>query len=113
MNFLSRVARFLFWLVVVSWTVALAQKLVTWMLRDAAKDARGNANGPGADVRRSAGTAQSEPAARKLVRDPVCGMHVAEGLAVPLRKGAEILHFCSTACRDKYATNTRSMAAHG
>jgi YHS domain-containing protein len=49
------------------------------------------------------------------VRDPVCGMHVAEVLAVPLRESGELVHFCSTACRDKYLSEsgTRRMAANG
>jgi YHS domain-containing protein len=41
---------------------------------------------------------------RHLVRDPVCGMHLAEVLAIPLRDRGELLHFCSVACRDKYAS---------
>jgi hypothetical protein len=40
-------------------------------------------------------------------------MHVAEGLAVPLREGTEILHFCSAACRDKYLSGTKRLAANG
>jgi len=34
-------------------------------------------------------------AARRLVRDPVCGVHVDETLSIPLREGGELLHFCS------------------
>ena len=33
MNFIARVIRFLFWLVVVSWGVALLKRLVGWMVR--------------------------------------------------------------------------------
>jgi len=49
------------------------------------------------------------------VRDPVCGMHVAEVLAVPLRESGALVHFCSTACRDKYVSGsgTQRMAANG
>ena len=54
----------------------------------------------------------SDATARKLVRDPVCGMHIAEGLALPLRQGSEILHFCSAECRDKYLSETRKFAAN-
>ena len=50
--------------------------------------------------------------ARKLVRDPVCGLHVAEVLALPLRQDGELLHFCSAACRDKYVGQTRKIAAN-
>jgi hypothetical protein len=40
-------------------------------------------------------------------------MHVAEVLAVPLRESGELVHFCSTACRDKYVSSTERMAANG
>jgi len=40
-----------------------------------------------------------------LVQDPVCKTYVAQRSAVPLRQGAEILYFCSEACRDRYLQN--------
>lgn len=52
-------------------------------------------------------------AARRLVRDPICGMHVDETLSIPLRDRGELLHFCSIACRDAYAANTKKLAANG
>jgi len=54
----------------------------------------------------------NETVARKLVRDPVCGMHIAEVLALPLRQDGEILHFCSAECRDKYISGARKFAAN-
>ncbi len=105
MSFLSRIVRFLFWLLVISWSVALLRRLVGWMLRDAA----GN---PSQDTR-GRDTLHVEGAARRLVRDPVCGMHVAEEVAIPLRKGGELVHFCSMACRDIYARQARKIAANG
>jgi len=54
--------------------------------------------------------------ALRLVRDPVCGVYVAEVLAIPLREGTQTVHFCSIACRDKYAGGrgmTEKMAANG
>jgi hypothetical protein len=78
MNLISRVIRFLFWLLVLSWSVALLRRLVAWMLRG------GTAAQPtqGVDV---AGGSEAAGMARRLVRDPVCGAHVAEVLAIPLR----------------------------
>lgn len=115
MNLISRVIRFLFWLLVLSWSVALLRRLVAWMLRG------GTAAQPtqGVDV---AGGAEAVGMARRLVRDPVCGAHVAEVLAIPLREGGELLHFCSIACRDEYLlanagknkdTNAKKIAATG
>jgi YHS domain-containing protein len=37
-----------------------------------------------------------------MVRDPVCGTFVLPERAVVLAEGPTRLHFCSTACRDKY-----------
>jgi len=114
MNFLGKVMRFLFWLLVVSWSVALLRRVLAWMLRGAMpaqtdQDAAGSSAGPGA----GADGAQGGLAARRLVRDPVCGTHVAEVLAIPLREGGELVHFCSVACRDKYVSGAKRMAANG
>jgi hypothetical protein len=116
MDFLARMMRFLFWVLIVSWSVALLRRMLAWMVRgamptqvdqDAARSAAGGGVGQGSDE------AQSGVAARRLVRDPVCGMHVAEVLAVPLRESGELVHFCSVACRDKYVKSTERMAANG
>jgi YHS domain-containing protein len=50
--------------------------------------------------------------ARKLVRDPICGMHMAETIAIPLRNGNELLHFCSAECRNKYLEGAQKLAAN-
>jgi YHS domain-containing protein len=94
MNLFTRVARFLLWLIFVSWSVSLLRRLIGWMLRDAA-------------------AAPIAATARRLVRDPVCGMHVDETLSIPWREGDQLFHFCSPACRDAYAINTRKFATNG
>ncbi len=104
MNFLSRIVKFLFWLLVVSWGLRLLRRIVGSMLRD-----------PTAPTPQSAAASAGIPApatARRLVRDPVCGMHVDETLSIPLREGGELLHFCSPACRDAHAVSTRKFAAN-
>jgi YHS domain-containing protein len=105
MSFLSRIVRFLFWLLVVSWSVALLRRVVSWMLRNAAGNP--SQEGHGQDSMHAGG------AARRLVRDPVCGTHVAEEVAIPLREGRELVHFCSPACRDTYVGQARKIAANG
>jgi hypothetical protein len=112
MDFLARIFRFLFWLLIVSWSVALLRRVLARMLHGAmpAQDATGSAAGGG--VGTESDNAQSGVSARRLVRDPVCGMHVAEVLAVPLRESGELVHFCSVACRDKYVNGTQRMAAN-
>lgn len=109
MNFIERVLRFLFWLLVLSWSVWLLKKALGWMLNKAV--------GPGPEAgygtEKATGNAQDALTARKLVRDPVCGVYVAEVLAIPMREGGELVHFCSTECRDKYAANMQRVAANG
>ena len=93
--------RFVFWVVVLSWGVALLRRLVQRMGHHGTAESQAPVDVP------------TDAMARKLVRDPVCGMHIAEVLALPLRQDGDLLHFCSTACRDKYQSETREMAANG
>jgi YHS domain-containing protein len=104
MNFLSRIVQFLFWVIVVTWGLRLLRWFFSGSLRQGQSQA-GSANTTEPD-----GTPGAN---RRLVRDPVCGMHVAEVLAIPLREGLEVVHFCSTHCRDEYVTGTRKFAANG
>jgi YHS domain-containing protein len=113
MNLLARVMKFLFWLLIVSWSVALLRRVLAWMLRGAVPAAETDRDAAGARVGSESGDTQNGVAARRLVRDPVCGMHVAEVLAVPLRDSGGLLHFCSSACRDKYVNGRQRMAANG
>jgi hypothetical protein len=105
MSFLSRMLRFLFWLLIVSWSVALLRRAIRWMLRRAMV-----APSQGAD---KVGAPQDAGPSRRLVRDPVCGTHVAQEVSIPLREGSELVHFCSTACRDAYTGSARQFAANG
>ena len=98
MSFIGRMLKYLFWLLVVSWGVTLLRRLVNKMGEGAA----GHADP--IDVPNGAVN-------QKLVRDPVCGVHLAETLALPLREGGQVLHFCSTACRDKYLNGTQQISA--
>jgi hypothetical protein len=113
MNFLARIMKFLFWLLMVSWSVALLRRVLAWMLRGAMPAAQAGQDTAGAGVGWRSGDTQNGVAARRLVRDPVCGLHVAEVLAVPLRESGELLHFCSLACRDEYVNGRQRMAANG
>ena len=72
MTFIARILRFLFWVLIVSWSVSLLRRLV-------------NSMGAGATGRQEPIDVPSDAVSRKLVRDPVCGMHLAEGLAIAER----------------------------
>jgi YHS domain-containing protein len=101
MTFLGRIVRFLFWLLVVSWSAWLLRRLFRGALQNSASTVqRGSAQASGS-------------LARRLVRDPVCGMHVDETLSIPFREGNELLHFCSIACRDAYVVGVKKFAANG
>ena len=97
MSFLGRILRFLFWVLLVSWAVKLLGR------------AMGGANPHPAEPR----GANPEPAAggKRLVKDPICGMHMAEELALPLQANGEVLHFCSEECRAKYQGSMARRAA--
>jgi len=82
MTFLANILRYLFWLLVVSWSAALLRRLVQRMGREVGRSQ------PYVDV-------PGDELGRKLVRDPVCGLHV-----------------CSAACRDKYIKESRKLAAN-
>ena len=66
-------------------------------------------------ARRESAPASGQPAAssRRLVRDPVCGVHIAEERAIPLRVRGEVVHFCSVTCRDQYVATEQKFAANG
>jgi YHS domain-containing protein len=102
MTFLARLIRFLFWVVIVSWGVRLAGRLISGLLP------------PGRPREPLQPTADSnaEQSGRLLVRDPICGVHIAEVLAIPLRTNGQLLHFCSLTCRDAYLNSSHKLAAN-
>jgi uncharacterized protein len=100
MTFIARLLRFLFWVVVLTWAMSLLRRLVNRM--------QAGARGEKRDI-----DLPSDSFSQKLVRDPVCGMHIAPGLALTVRRGGETVHFCSPECRDKYLGNTQKFVANG
>lgn len=104
MAFLARIVRFLFWLLVISWGA--------WLLRRVFGSLLQNATSPPQPANVS-GEPPAPNLTRRLVRDPVCGMHVDEGLSIPMRDGEQLLHFCSIACRDAYVVSSKKFAASG
>jgi hypothetical protein len=101
MNFLSRIVRYLFWVIVAVWGMRLLRWIFGVALRNASPVA-GSSRAP-----------EMPHQNRRLVRDPVCGTHVAELLSIPLREGSETVHFCSEQCREKYMAGLRRYAANG
>ena len=100
MEILTRILRFLFWLVVLSWGVSLLRRLFGRGSREGSPAGRGQ-------------PVPEAPGGKRLVRDPVCGMHVAEELAISAKTGNGLVHFCSAECRDRYLRETEKLAANG
>jgi hypothetical protein len=99
MTFLVRMIRLLFWIVIVSWAFRILGQVVSSLLR------AGQSRIP-SEPARDLDTTQGA----RLVRDPVCGVHIAEVLAIPLRENGELLHFCSMTCRDTHLHTSRKLA---
>jgi YHS domain-containing protein len=51
---------------------------------------------------RSTPPAPREQSGGELKKDPVCGTFVAVASSIKRNVDGEVIHFCSTACRDKY-----------
>ncbi len=47
------------------------------------------------------------PLQGELKKDPVCGTYVSTASSVKKTLNGEVVHFCSEACRDKYAAEPR------
>jgi len=101
MGFLGRLFRFVFWVLIVSWVIKLIGRLLTGGSR------------PGSAPEAATATSNdSEPRGKRLVKDPVCGMHMAEELALPLSANGETQYFCSEDCRAKYENSVLRRAAN-
>ena len=96
-NFLVRLIQFILWLIVATW---LGRKLLGWLFDPAASAA---ANQPGSHrvPRREA---------KKLFRDPVCGMHVSAEIAQTFEQGGQTQYFCSAKCREQFRIEQRQAA---
>src|SRR4030081_2393335 len=70
MTFLARFVRFLFWLLVASWAASLLRSFVGWIL--------GNATTARQTSTEASTPVEGRQLGRRLVRDPICGMHVDE-----------------------------------
>jgi YHS domain-containing protein len=99
MTFIARILRFVFWVLIVSWSLSLLRRLVNSM------GAAGTNRNEPLDVPSSA-------VGRKLVRDPVCGMHLAENLALVERSGGQPVYFCSEECRKTFLGEPKKFAAN-
>jgi YHS domain-containing protein len=92
MGLFSRLIRFVFWVLIVTWVVKLLGKFL----------AAGNRQEP----------EEQDRSGKRLVRDPICGMHMAEELALAIDANGETQYFCSEECRAKYENSILRRAAN-
>lgn len=97
---LARIVRFLFWTVFIGWAVWLIGRVIAWVLGARPRQA----------MESPEGTAAGEPRSQRLFRDPWCGTHVSEEIALAVPQGGQTLHFCSAECRDRYLGAQRHAA---
>ncbi|HXV86347.1 MAG TPA: hypothetical protein VD793_06595 [Gemmatimonadales bacterium] len=93
MQILARIFYFIFWVVIVTW---LFRGVFGWLF---GRKSRQRVPAPG--------RAQTPPAARTLYRDPVCGTHVSPDISQRFEHEGQVLHFCSTECRERYRAGLR------
>ena len=93
MKYLERFLRYVFWVAVTA--------VITWIAKKVFASVAQN------QMRNSRPTQESAPhsgKAKKLFKDPVCGMYVAEDISqtISLGQDTETLHFCSRDCMERY-----------
>lgn len=87
MGFILRLIRFLAWVLFATW---MGRKLLAWLFGSEEK------------ARERAMPRPNTGTMRQLHRDPVCGTHVPEGIAVTLEHRGQMQYFCSPECREKF-----------
>ncbi len=100
MSFLGRIFRFLFWVLILSWVVKLLGRAIS-------------GSGQQAPTANTNGARETETATsgKRLLKDPICGMHIAEELALPVTANGETHYFCSPECRAKFASSLAERAS--
>jgi YHS domain-containing protein len=97
--------RFVILLLVLWWVFTLLRSVIAWIF-GSARSQQGQPNS-------WTGQQQPQADAHRLVRDPVCNVHVPQSRALPLKDREEVLYFCSATCRDRYIEGTKKAAANG
>jgi YHS domain-containing protein len=100
MGFFVRLIRLVFWVLIVSWVIQTVARLF------------GGRNRPATPQAHSAGDEQPAIGRKRLVKDPICGMHLAEELALPVSANGETQFFCSPECRAKYESSVLRRVAN-
>lgn len=73
--------------------------VIFWLIRGLLKSVFSSMRSTVAEVPKATPTTH---AGGELKKDPVCGTYVSVDTSVTKKINGEFVHFCSTACRDKY-----------
>ena len=94
--------RLIFELILTVVVLTVLKSIVGIVLRGFSQAMKPDSTAPGAGPRPS----QQVPLTGELKKDPVCGTYISTATSVKEKVGGEVLHFCSTACRDKYVASS-------
>lgn len=100
MGLLGRLIRFVLWVLLFSWVIKLLGRMLD-----------GSSNAPVGQAGAAPGN-DMPVNGKRLVKDPVCGMHLAQELALPMNANGETQYFCSQECREKYESSVLRRAAN-
>lgn len=90
--------RLIFELILTVVVLTVLKSVVGIVLRGFSQAMKPDSTTPGAGPRSS----NQVPLTGELKKDPVCGTYIATNTSIQEKIGGQVVHFCSTACRDKY-----------
>lgn len=94
--------RLIFELLLTVVVLTVLKSIVGIVLRGVSQAMKPGSTPPGAGPQPS----NQVPLTGELKKDPVCGTYIATATSIKEKVGGEVLHFCSTACRDKYVASS-------
>ena len=85
---------------------------IFWVLRHVVRSFLARVSGPLSSGPHSRSRVRSSPAATtvtgKMIKDPQCGMYVAEDLAVQTQVEGTTIYFCSEECHIRYVSELKN-----
>ena len=94
--------RLIFELILTVVVLTVLKSILGIVLRGVSQAMKPGSAAPGSEPRPS----NQVPLTGELKKDPVCGTYIATTTSIKEKVGGQVLHFCSTACRDKYVASS-------
>jgi YHS domain-containing protein len=95
--------RTILYLLIAVFLISFLRQVIGMITRTFAELMGGGGRQPGS----ASGGPPKAPAVGELKRDPVCGTYVATASSLKETVRGEVVHFCSTECRDKFLSSPR------